>query len=144
MYYKDWITEGIEAPSIPHIETPLSVQAVTKEGLRMSGPVNRNPLPQPMVSKRLYDEVFKFSKKSGSKSEVREEEEDVEVVREGGVLCEECAHGREREGVCRGRAPFPLHCVEDGSDVERHAQDPVETRQIKAHGNIGRVQERCR
>ncbi|CAL5425668.1 unnamed protein product [Camellia sinensis] len=83
-YYKDWLTEGVEAPSIPSIHIPsISVQGIQKEYLRShsvqevhqerwfgqsldvgspTGPFS----PQPMVSKRLYEAVFGHSNKPGA------------------------------------------------------------------------------
>ncbi|KAJ0469943.1 putative U box domain, armadillo-like helical, Zinc finger, RING/FYVE/PHD-type [Helianthus annuus] len=61
LYYKDWITDGVEAPSIPSIHVPMvSVQKVLSVG------VNGNALDfgspsfssHAIVSKKLYDDVF--------------------------------------------------------------------------------------
>ncbi|XP_048235419.1 putative E3 ubiquitin-protein ligase LIN-1 [Ricinus communis] len=66
VYYKDWLTEGIEAPSLPTLHIPkMSVQEVEQlnpkdhsSGLsRPSDPFS----PQPMVSKKLYEAVFSHS-----------------------------------------------------------------------------------
>ncbi|KAI3449899.1 hypothetical protein Pfo_006564 [Paulownia fortunei] len=76
MYYKDWITEGVEAPSFPLIKIPsFSSQLMPRGGLHghTSSPAS-HVSPQPMVSKRLYDEVFRHSHKSGVELEVYEEE----------------------------------------------------------------------
>ncbi|XP_059665160.1 putative E3 ubiquitin-protein ligase LIN isoform X2 [Cornus florida] len=83
VYYKDWLTEGVEAPSIPSIPTPsVSVQEVqqgcfsshsapgfqqrglSSHSLDMSNPVGSFS-PQPRVSKNLYDSVFGRSHKPG-------------------------------------------------------------------------------
>ncbi|GMP91981.1 hypothetical protein CsSME_00042416 [Camellia sinensis var. sinensis] len=83
-YYKDWLTEGVEAPSIPSIHIPsISVRGIQKEYLQShsvqevhqerwfghsldvgspTGPFS----PQPMVSKRLYEAVFGHSNKPGA------------------------------------------------------------------------------
>ncbi|KAD7479749.1 hypothetical protein E3N88_02885 [Mikania micrantha] len=59
LYYKDWITDGVEAPSIPSIHVPtVSVQkhvGVNGNSLDFGSPAF---LSQPMVSKKLYDSVF--------------------------------------------------------------------------------------
>ncbi|KAJ9183105.1 hypothetical protein P3X46_007012 [Hevea brasiliensis] len=68
VYYKDWLTEGVEAPSLPSIHIPtLSVQEVQQadsqdhsSGLSRS---SDNFSPQPMVSKKLYESVFGHSSK---------------------------------------------------------------------------------
>ncbi|EEF34256.1 hypothetical protein RCOM_0146510 [Ricinus communis] len=66
VYYKDWLTEGVEAPSLPTLHIPkMSVQEVEQlnpkdhsSGLsRPSDPFS----PQPMVSKKLYEAVFSHS-----------------------------------------------------------------------------------
>jgi len=76
MYYKDWITEGVEAPSVPLIKIPsFSVQLMPRGGLygHTSSPAS-HVSPQPMVSKKLYDEVFRHSHKSGVELEIYEVE----------------------------------------------------------------------
>ncbi|XP_037491027.1 putative E3 ubiquitin-protein ligase LIN-1 isoform X2 [Jatropha curcas] len=80
VYYKDWLTEGIEAPSLPSIHIPtMSVHEVQpadsqdhSSGLgRPSDPFS----PQPMVSKKLYEAVFCHSTKPG----IYEAKDDVEA-----------------------------------------------------------------
>ncbi|KAL2487861.1 putative E3 ubiquitin-protein ligase [Forsythia ovata] len=76
-YYKDWLTEGVEAPSFPSITIPsFSVQLMQKGGLQghTSSPASHFS-PQPMVSKKLYDQVFRHSHKAGIEVEVYEEED---------------------------------------------------------------------
>ncbi|XP_051142201.1 putative E3 ubiquitin-protein ligase LIN-1 [Andrographis paniculata] len=68
-YYKDWITNGVEAaPSAPLVKIPsFSIQSTPIEGVREHGyrasPASRVS-PKPIVSKKLYAEVFKHSHKS--------------------------------------------------------------------------------
>ncbi|CAK7339196.1 unnamed protein product [Dovyalis caffra] len=61
VYYKDWLTEGAEAPSIPSVEIPFvsSLQDHSSGPASPSAPFS----PQPMVSKKLYDAVFRRSSK---------------------------------------------------------------------------------
>lgn len=60
VYYKDWLGEGVRAPSLPTIQIPsLSICRVQATGL--SGPLS----PQPRVSRKLYDAVFGLSKEYG-------------------------------------------------------------------------------
>lgn len=63
MYYKDWLKDGVEAPSVPSIHVPaVSVWQVD----RGSSPSHSQKLPDPlgplstqlMVSKNLYNTVF--------------------------------------------------------------------------------------
>jgi hypothetical protein len=64
VYYKDWLAEGVEAPSIPSVNIPfISQQGGTQD--HSSGPASpAAPFsPQPMVSKKLYDAVFGHSSK---------------------------------------------------------------------------------
>ncbi|XP_073024909.1 putative E3 ubiquitin-protein ligase LIN-1 isoform X2 [Primulina eburnea] len=75
-YYKDWLTEGLEAPSLPVIKIPsFSVQLMPKGGLHghTNSPASYVS-PQPMVSKTLYDEVFRHAHKPGFELEIYEEE----------------------------------------------------------------------
>ncbi|KAI7746232.1 hypothetical protein M8C21_017697 [Ambrosia artemisiifolia] len=66
LYYKDWITDGVEAPSIPSIHVPMvSVQRiqdmVNGNGLDFGSPSFSS---HPIVSKKLYDSVFGQTHKS--------------------------------------------------------------------------------
>ncbi|KAF8015342.1 hypothetical protein BT93_H0988 [Corymbia citriodora subsp. variegata] len=70
VYYKDWLTEGFEAPSIPSINIPsLSIQEFQFNGSwghsaelpKVVGPF----YAQPMVSRKLYEDVFGSSSKPG-------------------------------------------------------------------------------
>ena len=64
VYYKDWLAEGVEAPSIPSVDIPfISQQGGSQD--HSSGPASpAAPFsPQPMVSKKLYDAVFGRSSK---------------------------------------------------------------------------------
>ncbi|PIN00464.1 hypothetical protein CDL12_27034 [Handroanthus impetiginosus] len=72
VYYKDWIMEGVEASSVPFIKIPsFSVRLMPRGGLHghTSSPAS-DVSPQPMVSKKLYDEVFRHSHKSAVELEV--------------------------------------------------------------------------
>lgn len=76
VYYKDWMMDGVGAPSVPFIKIPsFSVQLILRGGLlgHTSSPAS-HASPQPMVSKELYDEVFKHADKPGVQSELYEEE----------------------------------------------------------------------
>lgn len=86
MYYKNWITEGVEAPSVPVIKLPsLSVQLMPRGGLHghTSSPAS-HASPQPMVSKRLYNEVFRHSHKSAVELEDYEEQNSEVIGRKSG------------------------------------------------------------
>ncbi|KAB5565176.1 hypothetical protein DKX38_005230 [Salix brachista] len=64
VYYKDWLTEGVKAPSIPSVNIPfISLQGGSRD--HSSGPASpAAPFsPQPMASKKLYDAVFGHSSK---------------------------------------------------------------------------------
>lgn len=79
VYYKDWLTEGVEAPLLPSTQIPsIPVQLVQKADLDSRSPDSSSPisnlLPQPMVSKTLYDSVFRHSVKPGSEVAYCEEE----------------------------------------------------------------------
>ncbi|KAK7272831.1 hypothetical protein RIF29_13871 [Crotalaria pallida] len=60
LYYKDWLSEGVESPSVPLIGTP-SIVSVTGSSLAHSfesGSSSDPFSPQSMVSKKLYDSLF--------------------------------------------------------------------------------------
>lgn len=66
MYYKDWIMDGVEEPSVPLITIPcFPIQLNRKAGMigHTSNPASHAASPQSMVSKHLYDEVFRHSLK---------------------------------------------------------------------------------
>ncbi|XP_071909421.1 putative E3 ubiquitin-protein ligase LIN-1 isoform X1 [Coffea arabica] len=68
VYYKDWLTEGVEAPLLPSIQIPsIPFHLVEKADLDNQSPDASSPastfLPQTMVSKTLYDSVFRHSVK---------------------------------------------------------------------------------
>ncbi|CAJ1845957.1 unnamed protein product [Sphenostylis stenocarpa] len=63
VYYKDWLTEGVESPAIPSIGIPsISVtgsQQGSSLGHSFESASSIDPFsPQPMVSKKLYDSMF--------------------------------------------------------------------------------------
>ncbi|ONH99153.1 hypothetical protein PRUPE_6G014500 [Prunus persica] len=77
VYYKDWLTEGAESPSIPSIPIPsVSLQEFQQGGSHSHSSEAPSPGgPQSMVSKRLYDSVFGRS----SKPESDEAEDDGDI-----------------------------------------------------------------
>ncbi|RZC00454.1 putative E3 ubiquitin-protein ligase LIN-1 [Glycine soja] len=69
VYYKDWLTEGVESPPIPSIGIPSASVTGSQEGNSLGysfeSASSIDPLsPQPMVSKKLYDSMFGDSSKS--------------------------------------------------------------------------------
>ncbi|KAJ0083723.1 hypothetical protein Patl1_29893 [Pistacia atlantica] len=85
-YYKEWLREGVEAPSIPSIQIPsTSVRGLQRGGsfghssevASPSGPFS----PQPMVSKKLYDTVF--GRLSKPKVEGAEDDGEIETLDNG-------------------------------------------------------------
>lgn len=74
LYYKDWLSEGVETPTIPSIGIP-SLSITSRQGSSLghsfeSSSSNEPFSPQAMVSKKLYDSFF------GSKPQVYEIELD--------------------------------------------------------------------
>ncbi|OMO69099.1 hypothetical protein CCACVL1_19655 [Corchorus capsularis] len=70
VYYKDWLTEGVEAPPFPSIHIPsVSVRDIREEDSLAHSPElpssSSRFTPQPMVSKKLYDAVFGRASKPG-------------------------------------------------------------------------------
>ncbi|KAI9196691.1 hypothetical protein LWI28_026132 [Acer negundo] len=84
VYYKDWLTEGVEAPSIPSIQIPpVSVRILQKKGSHGHSSELASPAspfsPKPMVSKKLYDAVFgRLSKPRADDAEDDRETENYE------------------------------------------------------------------
>lgn len=68
VYYKDWLTEGAEIPLLPSIQIPSI--SVSRQGSfsNLSSSVGGFS-PQPVVSKKLYDEVFRRSHILGGEPE---------------------------------------------------------------------------
>lgn len=69
-YYKDWLSEGVEAPPFPSIHVPsISVGNIQHNDSLARSPDLASPTSpcsaQPMVSKKLYDAVFGRSSKPG-------------------------------------------------------------------------------
>ncbi|KAH1156792.1 hypothetical protein GYH30_051543 [Glycine max] len=63
VYYKDWLTEGVESPPTPLIGIPSASVMGSQEGSSLGysfeSASSIDPLsPQPMVSKKLYDSMF--------------------------------------------------------------------------------------
>ncbi|XP_055818987.1 uncharacterized protein LOC129887786 isoform X2 [Solanum dulcamara] len=91
VYYKDWLTEGAEIPLVPSIQIPSI--SVSREGSfsnssHLSSGVGGFS-PQPVVSKKLYDEVFRRSHKLGVESEEHQEESyEINVRRPAGFAAE--------------------------------------------------------
>ncbi|MED6124883.1 hypothetical protein PIB30_063139 [Stylosanthes scabra] len=71
VYYKDWLTEGVESPAIPSISVPSISFGHSSESATSTEPFS----PQPMVSKKLYDSVFS----SSSKTKVYDAEDKIPV-----------------------------------------------------------------
>ncbi|TKY64738.1 putative E3 ubiquitin-protein ligase LIN-1 [Spatholobus suberectus] len=70
VYYKDWLSEGVESPPIPSIGIPSVLVTGSREGSSLGhsseSTSSIDPFsPQPMVSKKLYDSMFGSSSKPG-------------------------------------------------------------------------------
>ncbi|KAG5227581.1 E3 ubiquitin-protein ligase [Salix suchowensis] len=119
VYYKDWLTEGVEAPSIPSVDIPFTSQQSGSQD-HSSGPASPSApfSPQPTVSKKLYDAVFGRS----SKPRVHEAE--------GNGKAEKLNNGAHSSGsspieikhtvtISFNMATFP------GQDIENHSLENV-------------------
>ncbi|KAB5572893.1 hypothetical protein DKX38_000087 [Salix brachista] len=119
VYYKDWLTEGVEAPSIPSVDIPFTSQQSGSQD-HSSGPAGPSApfSPQPTVSKKLYDAVFGRS----SKPTVHEAE--------GNGKAEKLNNGAHSSGsspieikhtvtISFNMATFP------GQDIENHSLENV-------------------
>ncbi|WVZ07268.1 hypothetical protein V8G54_020614 [Vigna mungo] len=70
VYYKDWLTEGVESPIVPSIGIPSVSVSRSQEGSSLSHSFESassiDPFsPQPMVSKKLYDSMFGSFRRPG-------------------------------------------------------------------------------
>ncbi|EOY32442.1 hypothetical protein QUC31_019409 [Theobroma cacao] len=95
VYYKDWLTEGVEAPSFPSIHIPsVSAGKFQQDDSLAHSPQLASPAgpfsPQPMVSKKFYDAVFGRSNKPG----LEEAEDNVEPHN-----CETCRRSSDGDTV---------------------------------------------
>lgn len=80
VYYKEWLTAGIEAPAVPSIHVPTaSVCGISHRSSHGHSPESE-PTPtgsassQPMMSKILYEAVSGCSNKSDGSNEVNDDE----------------------------------------------------------------------
>ncbi|KAM6598168.1 hypothetical protein CsatA_008692 [Cannabis sativa] len=83
IYYKDWLTEGVETTPVPSILAPVLVSESRKgNSSEMSSSPNSNPFsPQPMVSKTLYNAMFRRASKAVSEDLEIENSDDSPVVK---------------------------------------------------------------
>ncbi|XP_027926036.1 putative E3 ubiquitin-protein ligase LIN-1 isoform X3 [Vigna unguiculata] len=70
VYYKDWLTEGVESPTVPSIGIPSVSVSGSEEGGSLGHSFESassiDPFsPQPMVSKKLYDSMFGSFRRPG-------------------------------------------------------------------------------
>ncbi|XP_068645367.1 putative E3 ubiquitin-protein ligase LIN-1 [Aristolochia californica] len=78
VYYKEWLTYGIEAPSLPSICVPMvSVRGISPGPSRGYSPWQQSSLTnsissQPLISKRLYVAVFGHSNTLNSNNEAKD------------------------------------------------------------------------
>ena len=92
VYYKDWLTEGIESPTIPSIGIPSISVAGSQRGSSLGhsseSASSTEPFsPQPMVSKKLYDSVFGSSSRTGVyEAEDNKDEDNLEVCVPGSYI----------------------------------------------------------
>ncbi|PON83903.1 Coatomer beta subunit [Trema orientale] len=84
VYYKDWLTEGVETTPVPSINIPSVSTRRTQKGNShghsselSSSPSDATFSPQPMVSKILYNAVFNRSSKPESEDGRETENSDI-------------------------------------------------------------------
>ncbi|CAN4114061.1 unnamed protein product [Withania somnifera] len=91
VYYKDWLTKGAEIPLVPSIQIP-SISVLREDSLSNSSHLSSGVggfSPQPIVIKKLYDEVFCHSHKLGAESEEHQEESyEISLRRPGSFAAE--------------------------------------------------------
>ncbi|XP_024198692.1 putative E3 ubiquitin-protein ligase LIN-2 [Rosa chinensis] len=119
VYYKDWLTEGIESPSIPSIHIPsLSLRQVQPGGSHGHSSEIASPGgPQSMVSKKLYDAVFGRA----SKTELYEVEDDGEIE-----SFEDCMRTPDGSVVVEQKRPYSGEAAQYGyRDIEEDSTQTV-------------------
>lgn len=107
VYYKEWLSEGIEAPTIPSIHVPTrSVCSISQDSHGPSPepePIPISPISsQPLISKRLYEAVFGHSNKLDGPSEVNDEERGEHFT-----TCDKGLHGTVEHGSTETYFPEP-------------------------------------
>ncbi|XP_048324017.2 putative E3 ubiquitin-protein ligase LIN-1 [Ziziphus jujuba] len=128
-YYKDWLTEGVETPSIPSICIPSGATEEVPHGSssgHSSSPDGTFSM-QTMVSKKLYDDVFGDQSISGfnGAKDVREAENFDDSIRssQGSVVIKQTStHSSEAanntdqdiEEDSTKSAPDDAFCTENG------------------------------
>lgn len=123
MYYKAWMTDGDEAPSVPIIRIPSFSGQLMLRG-HTSSPAS-HVSPRTMVSKHLYNEVFKHSDRLGVESQLNEEEEEEDF--EGSVARSSDSPAPEDKQL--------ILCVQDSvvpanKEVERVQESPSVSDQV--------------
>ncbi|CAN1179013.1 Putative E3 ubiquitin-protein ligase LIN-1 [Linum perenne] len=153
-YYKDWLTEGLEAPSLPSIHIPsLSNRSLSQESSKDHSSGLGSPSspysPRPTVSKKLYDAVFSHSSKLGiqgdeengdagnSRNSARSSDDSGVQVKETLTFSSETGN-RSDERVEIGKDGASLH-VRELSSTSEELWKLVEIRdEPEAHSNGGK------
>ncbi|KAK7304282.1 hypothetical protein VNO77_45150 [Canavalia gladiata] len=122
VYYKDWLTEGVESPAIPSIGIPSVSVTGSQEGSSLGHSFeSANSIepfsPQPMVSKKLYDSVFGSSPKPGVYQ--------VKDVKDNDNL-ENCVKGSYGSTIVKQTLTYESETVKfTDQDIEDFAQSVV-------------------
>nr|GME04357.1 putative E3 ubiquitin-protein ligase LIN-2 isoform X1 [Ipomoea batatas] len=122
VYYKDWLTEGVEPPSIPSVQIPfISPRLAQNED--PNSVIVGSFSPQPVVSKKLYDEVFRH--KIGVELDYKEESYGGSASMSNGSVTEETHCSQivkiEPDATCQSVKAKTIHnasCSEENKLVE--------------------------
>nr|GMD21532.1 putative E3 ubiquitin-protein ligase LIN-2 isoform X1 [Ipomoea batatas] len=122
VYYKDWLTEGVEPPSIPSVQIPfISPRLAQNED--PNSVIVGSFSPQPVVSKKLYDEVFRH--KNGVELDYKEESYHGSASMSNGSVTEETHCSQivkiEPDATCQSVKVKTIHnasCSEENKLVE--------------------------
>ncbi|RDX66101.1 putative E3 ubiquitin-protein ligase LIN, partial [Mucuna pruriens] len=119
VYYKDWLTEGVESPPIPSIGIPSVSATGSQEGSSLGHSSESTSSiapfsPQSMVSKKLYDSMFGSSSKPGIYQ--------VKDIKDGDNL-ENCVKGSYGSTIVKQTLTYESETVEfTDRDIEDFAQ----------------------
>ncbi|XP_077246949.1 putative E3 ubiquitin-protein ligase LIN-2 isoform X2 [Tasmannia lanceolata] len=124
VYYKEWLTEGIEAPAIPSIHIPTtSVRRVSPGGSHGPSPDHDSSAigsisSHPMISKKLYEAVFGQSNKL----------DDIDELNNGEVEQNFSAYSRSFDVNIEEKEGMLIHSPKPGTYTGQQMQDyPIES-----------------
>ncbi|XP_031122502.1 uncharacterized protein LOC116025420, partial [Ipomoea triloba] len=133
VYYKDWLTEGVEPPSIPSVQIPfISPRLAQNED--PNSVIVGSFSPQPVVSKKLYDEVFRH--KNGVELDYKEESYHGSASMSNGSVTEEthCSQIVKIEPIATCQS-YSMPITEEAKTIH-NASCSEETKLVEHFSNV--------